>query len=1812
MMSAVVRRAGCLGAVCRRWNVQSASETDAGSIRHGGWPGIVSIGIVLCAVCAYDSTALAGTFDLAIAEKDIDAAATQAWHNGELTKPNPEGLLPVLGLENQPVRSGWTAGPVQEGEKRAESLYRLAFQRPVRVGALFLAGTVQEIRFLKPGAKFPGDPAAGDQWVTLSSLPRQSGGKLITLPVEFETQALLLREVRQEGWSQVHALRLFKDRLHNVTPAGFAYASAEYTPPMSPNTYAAADVASGSGVWINAGKDNRGRIPSGAINDINPAWFMMAWPTEQKLQGLWINDNFRKIELEYFAGPANVNPHVGLAGEWKVLKKFTQAEFAHGRWVEFAPLTTRGVRIRILKTDEREPQVATITGLHVFTDRGTDDAPLAGSLLAGGAPPPTQIALDLPQAGNLTLVVDGPDGRRVRNIVARAATAAGQHREGWDLKDEAGNYVAPGSYRWKAISYPPFDLKYEMTVYPNVSRHAPSNSPWLNGQHGSGGWLADHTPPVGVCTAGDRVYLSAYVAESGVSFIECDLAGRKLWGHHSFAAWTGPRFLASDGKTVFVGSNVLNTTTDGIWGVDIKTKQVRSVLQLTPTATRKRGLKGIASRDNQVALSIRAQDDWLANAAGSDDVDFAACYPLHGAKRKPRFAYEVVPDPQGDFVRLFRLDGTPPGGATQATLTYLQSQRSSSPRQHIVLAFKRPVPLGSVVFPVPQIKDVRVRLSVLKSKAAWPPNPENNADWQSFEAHGAAPWDVVPAPAGTVTRALRVTFAKGDAGDDDPLANLIAAPKRKEVDPLDIDALDKKDAVDKKGGDRSVDLGGDSSRWLGQIEGMKILQRRFVSRLAGAEFKVNSGKVTENGEWDADRTRPITAAGPGVYALEWKEPQPLRGLAIREIDGELTKIDVYTGDRQGGAPQGPIDIAADAGWETVAEYRQARRNHHSGTDACNATARYMDGYVDFGREVETRAVRLRIVQQFADNSSTGEYGMRQDLGGMTIDPARCRVYGVAPLEYAGGEVRVDPIVTDRIELYDAAKGGLIQEVAVPQPAEIAYHPSGALFAISGSSVVQIDMAGGNHRKVISDLVSPRDLAFDRDGLLYVFDGGAERQNVRVYDAAGKFVRAIGTPGGFRAGVWDPQRMGEVTAIDVDREGQLWVVENQYWPKRVALWTTAGKFVKEFLGNTAYGGGGVLDTADKSRLFYGPLEFELDWKTGLSRLKNLTLVPGWGAGEVPIHIGKRLYLVTRPQFAEMPVGVVYQYDKDHLKLAAAMGAASAFEPLKRPEMISKLGGQPLTTLKFTWSDRNGNGEVDVEEVVVSPRPAHMSGLTAFCRDLSIQGGGLRWRVKEYLPGGAPVYEEQDLPQFADGRYLYRLTDGSYYRLGTSPAPEGVLAPDGKPRWTFAQEGDPMVQALQNAKPWRPDQVVAQFGIIGHETAHAGDLGEFVVIHGNTGAWNVWTSDGLLVGPIFRDLRDPKALPWSMPEHNRGLSLADVTSGQEHFSGYFCRTADNKYYAVAGHNHISLVEVLGLERVKRLAGTLEVTARDLQQAQEWQRSLQRDEVYARAPVLDCFRPKETPVIDGNLGDWAGPSAAIDEGEGRRAEFRMAYDNKFLYLAWQTRNMGPLKNTGAEFDRLFQSGASVDLQLATDVDAPEDRRAPVQGDLRLLLTFTGKVPQAVLYQPVVPGAPAANARRVVSPVGEASFDQVLALKNVQMVRKEEEQHYILEAAVPLAALGLKPEPGLRLKCDWGILTTGPNGNEVLRRIYWANKATQVVADAPSEARLHPNLWGHVRFGGQQTSTDDKLDAFEVLDNPKKKDPKAAKDLLDDLDNK
>jgi hypothetical protein len=564
-------------------------------------------------------------------------------------------------------------------------------------------------------------------------------------------------------------------------------------------------------------------------------------------------------------------------------------------------------------------------------------------------------------------------------------------------------------------------------------------------------------------------------------------------------------------------------------------------------------------------------------------------------------------------------------------------------------------------------------------------------------------------------------------------------------------------------------------------------------------------------------------------------------------------------------------------------------------------------------------------------------------------------------------------------------------------------------------------------------------------------------------------------------------------------------------------------------------------------------------------------------------------------------VVYLYEKDHLKRAAAFGLADVFDPLKPAEMIAKLGGPALETMKFIWIDRNGNGEVEAEEVVLSPKPANMPNIGNFDRDLGVQAGPVRYRVKEFLANGVPVYEEEQNPGVT-GTLIHKLDGGGFHRLGTD-GPEAGLAADGAVLWTYPSYGAGG-HALYKAAKWANDQVISEFHVIGHETA-PGPAGEFVVMHCNTGAWNLWTADGLLLGPLFGDHRDPRSKPWSMAAHKRGMSLANMTLGPEHFQGHFCRTADNKFYAICGHNHVSVVEVLGLDKAKRYSGKIVVTPEDLKKAQAWQEQHEQAAVYARSPVIDCYRLEKPPQLDGQLNEWPAPSAAI----GDLARFHIGYDDANLYVAYATRNLGPLKNTGQQWDRLFKTGASVDLQIGVDPDAAIDRTAPAIGDARLLLAYMGASPTAVLYQPVVKGGAKGQPWRVVSPVGEASFDEVRLAPEVRIARSPtEENAYSVEAAIPLSTLGLKPADGLRVKLDWGVLRTGPDGHEVLERIYWANKATGITADAPSEARLHPDLWGYACFHDRQRpSAEDRFESNEVAGAGKK--PKATAADLDDL---
>ena len=458
--------------------------------------------------------------------------------------------------------------------------------------------------------------------------------------------------------------------------------------------------------------------------------------------------------------------------------------------------------------------------------------------------------------------------------------------------------------------------------------------------------------------------------EGGHALIETDFSGAKRWGTPD-----GVNSLFTDGTTLFLQQG------ESIVRFDPATHDKQGIISSHPTLQRKGQLVGMAARQGTVYLAYYAPLPYMDNATDTSTVDLENCLPKLRPSIPRSDNYGIPVTPQRDFMSLFRLGGHINGDPR--SLLALESTSGRGRQQHILLSFMQPVPLGSLVFPRPEsASNLTFRLSVLKPDAPYPPRVAHEADWVPVSAGPLQPWNCVPVPEGTATRAVRITFAQ--PGDDVTAALEGAVDDEAPSIGLDLDA-GKGHALTAEAGDSS---------WCGRIEGMRLLRMRFRSLLADAKVRVSSGVVNPTtGEWDAGRTEVLSDRKPAIYALEWDKPQKVRGLAIKEIDGERTAVDVYTGPA-GGA----IDIASDTGWTNVATYVQQRRNFYQPDAGNNAEARYIDGTVDFGADWETRAVRLRIVKQWAEKGGYPE-GVRRDRGGTTVDPKRCRVYGVAPLQY---------------------------------------------------------------------------------------------------------------------------------------------------------------------------------------------------------------------------------------------------------------------------------------------------------------------------------------------------------------------------------------------------------------------------------------------------------------------------------------------------------------------------------------------------------------------------------------------------------------------------------------------------------------------------------------------------------------------------------------------------------------------------------------------------------------------------------------------
>ncbi|HND51221.1 MAG TPA: hypothetical protein PLV92_02450 [Pirellulaceae bacterium] len=192
------------------------------------------------------------------------------------------------------------------------------------------------------------------------------------------------------------------------------------------------------------------------------------------------------------------------------------------------------------------------------------------------------LRFELDAPGFVTLVIETPEGVRVKNVVSETRFEAGEHVVSWDGRDETvknfrvcGLYdfdpqpASAGRYRVRGLVRPELETRYELTV------NNAGSPPWPTAD-GAGRWLADHSPPSDVLflptgraahrgkvrnasfekadaefipTDEPLVLIASHVAESGDGLVWCDLDGKKRRGVRSLGAgggWCGAERLARD------------------------------------------------------------------------------------------------------------------------------------------------------------------------------------------------------------------------------------------------------------------------------------------------------------------------------------------------------------------------------------------------------------------------------------------------------------------------------------------------------------------------------------------------------------------------------------------------------------------------------------------------------------------------------------------------------------------------------------------------------------------------------------------------------------------------------------------------------------------------------------------------------------------------------------------------------------------------------------------------------------------------------------------------------------------------------------------------------------------------------------------------------------------------------------------------------------------------------------------------------------------------------------------------------------------
>ena len=781
---------------------------------------------------------------------------------------------------------------------------------------------------------------------------------------------------------------------------------------------------------------------------------------------------------------------------------------------------------------------------------------------------------------------------------------------------------------------------------------------------------------------------------------------------------------------------------------------------------------------------------------------------------------------------------------------------------------------------------------------------------------------------------------------------------------------------------------------------------------------------------------------------------------------------------------------------------------------------------------------------------------------------------------------------------NANTGAVVSEIKIDAPRSVAFTPSGDIVILSKERIVVAGADGA--LRPFTDKAYPEawGLAVGADGNVYVSTRG-EDHTVKVFSAAGKHLRDIGRKGGRpHHGVFIAEAMRNPAGIAIDSRNRLWVTEETANPKRTSVWDVAtGKLLKDLSGTTTYAGAGAINPFDATMAFSDDTVYRLDWKTG-------TYAPIYSIGKSdhPDEIFRpsvhsitsravmregRLYVYTTSSARGSREVHVMLYDGKDWRSVAHLGLVvqgkdtkGDYAKYQHPFFADR------NDQRYAWADANGDGIVQPAELQfytvqadgkpVITRSYYWGQLPDDQGTVSYVAPEINSVVQFPISGfnsvGAPLYDiakpriiRADQPVIGKGNGEGHIIGGTNGRVYLNQDPIVAVEADGRVLGGYPNPHT-SVHGSHTAKAARPGYLIGPssfLGVIPAGDASKGEAGEIFCLNGNLGENYLFTYDGLYIQSLFKDTRGYFENP---ARAVRGMPLDAISAGGESFGGHFVRTAEGKVYLTNGGTDARVIEVTGLDSIRRFSGKLKVTKDDYIEAQE----LLAKKIAATLAPKAYMLAAGSAEIDGKATEWpeladGKPALDIQENPKQRyARVAARYDANNLYLAYRVfANRSAMKNVGQDDRLLFKSGDAVDLMLGPDTDKD------VAGQLRLLVTAKDKTHIAVLNQKKATGASASEKFDFSSPWRTITFDRVVTVKFVTVASAPTPGGYIVEVSVPWSVLGVQPKSGLKLKGDVGVLF-GDGGTQTISRQYWSNKATGLVNDVPGEADLSPRLWG------------------------------------------